>query len=1298
MRWRQSRFPLVLAAGLALLASGTGVRAGLHADVRVLARGAGLVRFELSLQNVRLDTLGHSEVGRPRVRISFPNSTVSLDQQLLPQRLVWLAVPEGTDPVLAKVEASEPVLLASGVEVAADTVSLRGRQGQVGLVRKAGPEVALGHAVLYRRFRLCPVQIRPLRYEPQSGIVRLTTRVAVTVRFEPRDPSEGSGETGGQEKPPLFLRQLVLNPEDLSASAVIPERRMNFSGDPWSNAEWFRVQATQAGLVAVPWEVLVAAGADSAALARGEIAVFESSGEPLPEDLSEPERELEAIPYTLLSGRPDPGLGPGDCLVYVARGPVGWRWDEDYRRFRHWVNPYTTCSVAWVVVGGPPGNRMSVESVALSAGETPSETVRRLLHFEQDRELPEGSGTGWVWRYLTPSMIGNLDFQIPDLASPDSAVLRLRLVGLSDTHHRVAVSVNGEPVRQLELAFRRAQEFELSLPPVLHRGQNRLRLYASERGSIVGVDWFEVEAECGATLSTRLDLLGPPGQGTVVLQGVSPESLLVVDVGDPARPRLVNPAREVSGLPVVRLGVASRLIAQRKRGIQRPKFVRKYAGDPRRGHLRDGQNEADYLVITPRAAVETAAVKKLLRARAEQGWDTKAVPLEDVYDQFAWGQVDPAAVRNFLRYAFESWRKAPQWILFVGDATYDVRNVLGLNGELVCPSHESRGSVSDDWFVEWTGDRIPDASVGRLPAKTLSELEALVAKVLAWQKHPPVGLWRVTTTFVADDAYRKREYVPEDEVFERDTESLVRASELADFDVHKIYLEMYRWDAVGNRPEARRAFLSELNHGTVFVNYLGHANWNQIAHETLFQSPDDFDMLQNGKRLPLAFAGTCETARLDDPHFDSIGELALLKRGGGFGGWIGCARWTMHGVSSALDAQLLAALFAPENRGRIPIGNALLCAKIATGFPDQTEAVFLLGDPLARLPLPWRKMRIEISPDTLDAHHRIWIRRVKAESDSSGLVAGGHLAVRLYDAVRMVRTSSGMVSLQGPSLFEGVLSLDSWQGEASFFVTADTLAGGPSGRLIGLAWTPGAEASDLAFGCVDSVVIRPDTLRGPCARDTTAPLLRFQVPEGWLGEEDGQLRVKSSFRLLVTVEDSGCASTAQLPRVWISDLSEGQTWQFGAEMLRSLGVGVATLSWQINDWRLGRHQLRICAEDAAGNRRCLERVLRVVPSTLTISEVLPYPNPADRELGFVIVVNQDAEIEINVFTLAGRRVWTWEGVVGSGQTFVPAGGWHLVDQEGDPLANGVYLFRVRAKSLWQSGQMSVRVGKLAIAR
>ncbi len=155
------------------------------------------------------------------------------------------------------------------------------------------------------------------------------------------------------------------------------------------------------------------------------------------------------------------------------------------------------------------------------------------------------------------------------------------------------------------------------------------------------------------------------------------------------------------------------------------------ANEPSSWSRRD--NAADFLILGHPTLL--AQLEPLRRLRAQQGLATSLVDVTDVYDEFAYGQKTPYAIRDFLRHAALAWHRPPRYVLLVGDATFDPRNYLGEGDFDLVPAKLIRTTYiktgSDDWYVDWDGDGIPELAIGRLPARTPAEASAMVAKIVA---------------------------------------------------------------------------------------------------------------------------------------------------------------------------------------------------------------------------------------------------------------------------------------------------------------------------------------------------------------------------------------------------------------------------------------------------------------------------------------------------------------------------------------------------------------------------------------
>ena len=85
-----------------------------------------------------------------------------------------------------------------------------------------------------------------------------------------------------------------------------------------------------------------------------------------------------------------------------------------------------------------------------------------------------------------------------------------------------------------------------------------------------------------------------------------------------------------------------------------------------------------------------------------------------------------------------------------------------------------------------------------------------------------------------------------------------------------------------------------------------------------------------------------------------------------------------------------------------------------------------------------------------------------------------------------------------------------------------------------------------------------------------------------------------------------------------------------------------------------------------------------------------FPNPFSKSTQFTFELSESANIEITIFTIGGRKVMEIES------EYFSAGfhtiNWNGRDAFGDKLANGVYLYKIKAKN---DDESTTFIGRLA---
>lgn len=443
----------------------------------------------------------------------------------------------------------------------------------------------------------------------------------------------------------------------------------------------------------------------------------------------------------------------------------------------------------------------------------------------------------------------------------------------------------------------------------------RLRVYAWSAGAHALDAWIN-----GAVVEGELSF---DGQGFRTLEGTVDGSLLRAAGNQLAlRYRAFSAGDEGLYFNHVELGVsaspgAGRVARVAPFDLGPPAAVRK----------------AEYLIVTHPLFREQA--ERLAEQKRREGLKSEVVDVEDAYDGYSAGIVEPNAIRALIQDAYGGGRL--RYVLLFGGDTFDSHDYLGTGARSLVPSllswdGEFGRIPSENLYADVDGDGAPDVAIGRLPASTLAEAQALVDKLERQSASVAASAGR---HLVAVD-----NQAPGDISFlaqaQRAIAGLPAGSSVALSDVAE------------GVDAARERLFAGLRQGALATHYFGHGGPQAWADESLL-TVDDVPGLA-GTPETLLLGWTCDMQWYLSIDDDSLGEAMLLLPRGGAVASFGPAGITDAGLQPLLFEPLYRHLF----RSGLPLGVAIQRAKrdaLAAGPRGGLLANGwnLLGDPALRL-------------------------------------------------------------------------------------------------------------------------------------------------------------------------------------------------------------------------------------------------------------------------------------------------------------------------------------------------------------
>jgi hypothetical protein len=133
-----------------------------------------------------------------------------------------------------------------------------------------------------------------------------------------------------------------------------------------------------------------------------------------------------------------------------------------------------------------------------------------------------------------------------------------------------------------------------------------------------------------------------------------------------------------------------------------------------------------------------------------------------------------------------------------------------------------------------------------------------------------------------------------------------------------------------------------------------------------------------------------------------------------------------------------------------------------------------------------------------------------------------------------------------------------------------------------------------------------------------------------------------------------------------------------------------------SDITTGEHKVALHASDALGNVGSDTLSFTVAEYSLTgINDVTVFPNPTPGPCRLVFDLTDAMEITWEIYTLSGRRVWSTRDAFSDGPNLLE---WDGLDDQGDEIANGTYLYVVRGNYGASDGRELRETGKLVLMR
>lgn len=1116
-------------------------------------------------------------------------------------------------------------------------------------------------------------------------------------------------------------------------------KRIPITNSVLASGSWYKFKIENTGIHRVDKAFLSDLGMNTDGIDPRTLKIYGHGGDPLPE-INDNNTEYD-LPQNAIQvvGEEDGSFDASDFILFYGK-TAGFNEENPTN-----INPYSDDTYYYVTAGGSPGLRVQTMVEPTGTPNLNISTFNDYQFHEVDELSPALVGRKWFGNRFDIENEQSYEFSFPNIAPGTEIELDIKAAAASDISTSMAISVNGTSVDPLMFSaindpkLLDLRDFEGNIPA----GSETVTVdlvynNSGNPASIAYLDYIRVGA--------IRQLTGTDGQlpfryNEAELQSGIGEYQIsnagqFTQVWDVTEKSNITSKINEGGASVLSfkafMGSAREYVAVNPNNYFAPvegpqslvlnQDIKGTIFNDESGNFKD----IDYLIVTAPFLLQPAL--KLARHHKDlNGLNVKVVTTDKIYEEFSSGKQDITAIRNLVKYVYDnasSQEKQVKYLCLFGDASVDYKNRLSGNNNIVPVYHRYdrdfevstyRSFMSDEYFVMMDGQDgsmmtsdMSDIATGRILADNVNLANSLIDKIIEYSGTESYGNWRNNFVLVSDDADDRGDSRLQ---FDLDALGDEISSEKPFINVKKIHMDAFeqQTSAGGNRyPEVNEAMSNAIEVGALVLNYFGHGGEDGLAKEFVF-TKDQAIELQNKGKYPCVITVTCEFTKFDNPLRITAGELTYWNRQGGAISLITTTRSISVGTGVEYNQELAPELFGFGTNIINPPAEALRRARNIITNNDK-YVVFYVGDPAMHLAFPKQKVRlttlngvpIEQSTDTLQALSRVRLGGEVVDEQGNLLSNyNGRLEGKVYDKNVQRQTlgndgardqNGDLIILDfitlGEILFNGQATVTNGTFEFEFVVPRDIQIPVETGR-VSLYSQRNLELEDQTGY---DLRLRVGGLNENAPEDNQGPLISlFMNDESFVS---GGITNNEPI-LIAKLEDENGINTASGIGHDITAIIDGDESnpfvlnEYYQAEIDDFTRGKAT--YKLRDLEKGLHTLTLKAWDVYNNSSTMDIQFVVAGNDeLEVTRVLNYPNPFVNYTEFWFNHNrpfEPLEVQVQVFTVTGKVVWTKNQIVNTDGFLSRDIVWNGLDDFGDRIGKGVYVYKLTVKSTLTNQQI-----------
>ncbi|MGA2668488.1 MAG: type IX secretion system sortase PorU [Ignavibacteria bacterium] len=1191
--------------------------------------------------------------------------------------------------------------------------------------------------------------IYPCQYNPVTRVLKQYTRVRVRINFG-QAPITLTRKRSKEET--SFLTGVALN-SNIAINWMNPklavQKPVRVTGDShMATGDWYRIEiqdngsGTSDAIYKMNKSFLESAGINLTNVDPRTIKMYGNGGEMMPENITLPRPEDLVELAIYIDGEADGHFDPQDYILFYGKSVNNWTHDITYG-YAHYLNIYSKSNYYWICINtSGNGKRMLGEPSENVSNPYIAPAFSEKLFFEPEVNNLVGIGNVWlserksngesfIWNNTLTGLQANSDILYK--IKPASRMFcgfenHMLLQEANSVVSPIPFTMGCIYSGYGDWIWTQPTQFTINAsqknPPNSEQSSFVATYYSNSPDAEGYLDWMEIiyQRKLNSVTGDFLRFDSPIDSNVVIEYNLSPFSgnqVRVFDATEHENVKLVQPlAVSSSNVKFQELAVGggqlSKFFAIGPNGYKTPTSISQRMPNQ---NLHNGYNEgASFIIITHPDFISGANRLKTKRETGGPGnpnyLKTFVFDIYSIYNEFSGGLQDPVAIRDFIKYATDHWQIKPVYVCFMGDGSYDYRNILLPFSNWVPPYEFTDPNInqvtsytSDDFFVQLSPDNppIPQLAHGRIPARTITDVNSYLDKVDCYEDPSHNGYWKNKAIFVADDGN-----ITNDGSQHTDQcEVLAEQYTIPTLDKKKIYLVMYPAVVTSQglrKPAVNADIIKYWNEGAISINYTGHGSPEVWSHEFVFEKTVAIAQLNNLCLYPFLTVASCDFSHFDDPINICGGELLNTTPNKGTIGTLASTRPVYGSQNTLFNNLFWRSLEFYRDTLLLPMrfGKAVYIDKQTYNSVNDLKFE-LLCDPTLRVQIPRFQSKIDsisgLNNDTMRALSRIKIYGSIIRPDSSFWSDyNGNIYLKIFDVDKHITIideetppATFNFKLPGGIIYSGTQNIINGKWVITYIVPKDISYLNQNGKIINYFYNNQSDGSGLytnfIVGGIDPTA----------AVDTTGPDIKLFINTRNFRSGDV---VNENFKLLGDLfDESGINTTGTIGHKIEATLDNNDNNKYDLTSFYNSDTTYKSghLEYDFTGVAEGHHTLKVKAWDTYNNssEASIDFVVSIA-NGLRVMNVYNYPNPFKDRTAFTFQHNypDPINVQIKIYTVAGRLIKEIQqnDVL---DKFVVID-WSGKDADGESLANGIYIYKLVVTT--KDGQTDTNVGKLAVLK